>query len=186
MRLLLVIATATAIANALAQKIAHAAAKMAKTALANAIVQNVIADARTKKHANAKKTDLRFSKSLRKNQRAIVTATAIANKNVRRAKSPPQLKGKVMHADKKKVVRLLKTVQGQIQGLINMVEENRYCIDISTQILSSQSILKKVNYEILKGHFEHCIKDSVVQGDKAAQDEKIEELVGILDKILEK
>lgn len=91
-----------------------------------------------------------------------------------------------MHADKKKVVRLLKTVQGQIQGLINMVEENRYCIDISTQILSSQSILKKVNYEILKGHFEHCIKDAVSQGDKAAQDEKIEELVGILDKILEK
>lgn len=57
---MLVIAAATAIANALAQKIAHAAAKTVKTALANAIVQNVIADARTKKHANAKKTDLRF------------------------------------------------------------------------------------------------------------------------------
>ena len=184
MRLLLVIATATAIANALAQKIAHAAAKMAKTALANAIVQNVIADARTKKHANAKKTDIRFSKSSRRSQRAIVTA--IANKKRTAGKKPAAIKRKVMHADKKKVVRLLKTVQGQIQGLINMVEENRYCIDISTQILSSQSILKKVNYEILKGHFEHCIKDSVAQGDKAAQDEKIEELVGILDKILEK
>ena len=102
--------------------------------------------------------------------------TAIANKKRTAGKSPPQLKGNVMHADKKKVVRLLKTVQGQIQGLINMIEENRYCIDISTQILSSQSILKKVNYEILKGHFEHCIKDSVAQGDKAAQDKKIEEL----------
>ena len=184
MRLLLAIAIANAIANAHAQKIAHAVAKTAETALASVIVQNVIADARTKKHANAKKTDIRFSKSSRRSQRAIVTA--IANKKRTAGKSPPQLKGNVMHADKKKVVRLLKTVQGQIQGLINMIEENRYCIDISTQILSSQSILKKVNYEILKGHFEHCIKDSVAQGDKAAQDKKIEELVGILDKILEK
>ena len=94
MRLLLVIAAATAIANALAQKIAHAAAKMAKTALANAIVQNVIADARTKKHANEKKTDLRFSKSLRKNQRAIVTATAIANKKRTAGKKPAAIKRK--------------------------------------------------------------------------------------------
>lgn len=91
-----------------------------------------------------------------------------------------------MHADKKKVVRLLKTVQGQIQGLINMVEENRYCIDISTQILSSQSILRKVNYEILKGHFEHCIKESFAQDDEVQKDKKIEELVGILDKVLQK
>ena len=91
-----------------------------------------------------------------------------------------------MHADKKKVVRLLKTVQGQVQGLINMVEDNRYCIDISTQILASQSILRKVNYEILKGHFEHCIRETMVSGDEVSKDDKIEELVVILDKILQK
>ncbi len=91
-----------------------------------------------------------------------------------------------MHADKTKVVNLLKTVQGQVQGLINMVEDNRYCIDISTQILSSQSILRKVNYEILKGHFEHCIRETMVSGNEVDQDEKIKELVGILDKILQK
>jgi len=91
-----------------------------------------------------------------------------------------------MQADKKKVVRLLKTVQGQVQGLINMVEDNRYCIDISTQILASQSILRKVNYEILKGHFEHCIRETMVSDDEVSKNEKIEELVGILDKILQK
>ncbi len=91
-----------------------------------------------------------------------------------------------MHADKTKVVNLLKTVQGQVQGLINMVEDNRYCIDISTQILSSQSILRKVNYEILKGHFEHCIRETMVSGNEVDQDEKIKELVEILDKILQK
>ena len=91
-----------------------------------------------------------------------------------------------MQADKKKVVRLLKTVQGQVQGLINMVEDNRYCIDISTQILASQSILRKVNYDILKGHFEHCIRETMVSDDEVSKNEKIEELVGILDKILQK
>ena len=88
MRLLLAIAIATAHA----QKIANAAAKTAKTALASVIVQNVIADARTKKHANAKKTDIRFSKSLRKNQRAIVTA--IANKKRTAGKKPAAIKRK--------------------------------------------------------------------------------------------
>lgn len=91
-----------------------------------------------------------------------------------------------MHADKTKVINLLKTVQGQVQGVINMVEDNRYCIDISTQILSSQSILRKVNYEILKGHFEHCIRATMVSSDEVEKDQKIKELVEILDKILQK
>ena len=54
-----------------------------------------------------------------------------------------------MQTDKTKIIRLLKTVKGQIDGLIKMIEEDRYCIDISTQILASQSILKKINLEIL-------------------------------------
>lgn len=89
-----------------------------------------------------------------------------------------------MHADKKKVIRLLKTAQGQIDGLIKMVEEDRYCIDISTQLLASQSILRRVNFDILKGHFEHCIKESLAQDCEAEKDKKISELVSVLDKIL--
>ena len=89
-----------------------------------------------------------------------------------------------MHADKTKVTRLLRTAQGQIDGLIKMIEEDRYCIDISTQLLASQSILKKVNFEILKGHFEHCIKESFKSEKEVEQDKKIEELVKILDKLL--
>lgn len=85
---------AIAIATAHAQKIANAAAKTAKTALASVIVQNVIADARTKKHANAKKTDIRFSKSSRRSQRAIVTATVIANKKRTAGKKPAAIKRK--------------------------------------------------------------------------------------------
>lgn len=89
-----------------------------------------------------------------------------------------------MHADKKKVTRLLKTAQGQIDGLIKMVEEDRYCVDISTQLLATQALLRRVNFDILKGHFEHCIKDSLSQADEAEKDKKISELVTVLDKIL--
>lgn len=89
-----------------------------------------------------------------------------------------------MHADKKKVTRLLKTAQGQIDGLIKMVEDDRYCVDISTQLLATQAILRRVNFDILKGHFEHCIKDSLSQADATKKDKKISELVTVLDKIL--
>ncbi len=87
-----------------------------------------------------------------------------------------------MKADKTKVLRLLKTVRGQLDGLVKMVEEDRYCIDISNQLMSSQSILKKINLEVLKAHFNHCIKESF---DKPKEhDEKIDEVIKMLDKLL--
>lgn len=89
-----------------------------------------------------------------------------------------------MHADKQKTLRLLKTVKGQVEGLIKMIEDNRDCIEISNQILSSQSILKKINLDILRGHFMHCVKNSISKGSEHDVDEKITEIVGILDKIL--
>lgn len=89
-----------------------------------------------------------------------------------------------MHADKKKVTRLLKTAQGQIDGLVKMVEDDRYCIDISTQLLATQAILRRVNFDILKGHFEHCIRESLSKDAEEDKDKKIGELVKVLDKIL--
>lgn len=89
-----------------------------------------------------------------------------------------------MQADKAKVTRLLKTVRGQIDGLIKMVEEDRYCIDISTQVLASQSLLKRINLEILKAHFANCVKHSFESGSEVDKDAKISEMVGVLDKLL--
>lgn len=87
-----------------------------------------------------------------------------------------------MHVDKAKTLKLLKTVKGQIDGLIKMVEDDRYCIDISTQILASQSILKKVNLDILRGHFMHCIKDSFENGEDI--ETKMQEVVSVMDKMM--
>lgn len=86
-----------------------------------------------------------------------------------------------MKADKTKVVRLLKTARGQLDGIINMVEDDRYCIDISNQIMAAQAILTKVNKEILHAHMEHCVKQSI---DGQDSDKKIEEILAIMDKMM--
>lgn len=81
----------------------------------------------------------------------------------------------------KKILDLLKTARGQLDGIINMVEEERYCVDISKQILAVQALLKKSNLEILKRHMHSCVKEAVLQEQG---DEKIDEIILILDKYL--
>mgnify|MGYP003372019922 FL=1 len=86
-----------------------------------------------------------------------------------------------MKADKTKITRLLKTARGQLDGIINMVEDDRYCIDISNQILAAQAILTKVNKEILHAHMEHCVNQSLGNADS---DKKIEEILAVMDKMM--
>jgi DNA-binding FrmR family transcriptional regulator len=85
-----------------------------------------------------------------------------------------------MKASKDEINRLLKTAKGQIEGVIKMVDEDRYCLDITNQIMAIESILKKASQEILKSHMHCCVKDAFEQGK---EDEKIEELVTLIGKI---
>lgn len=85
-----------------------------------------------------------------------------------------------MKGDKITTKRLLNTARGQIDGIIKMVEENRYCIDISNQIMACQAILTKVNREVLRAHIEHCVMDACGEQGK----EKIAEIAQVLDKLL--
>jgi len=85
-----------------------------------------------------------------------------------------------MRADSEKIDRLLKTAKGQIEGIQKMVEEDRYCIDISNQILAVTSILNKINQEIIRAHMKTCVKEAFREG---REDEKIEEIVSLMDKI---
>ena len=89
-----------------------------------------------------------------------------------------------MQANKESILRLLKIVRGQMDGLIKMVEEDRYCIEISDQILSSQSLLKKINFEILQSHFNHCVQNAFTEGSKKETRQKTEEFINILNKIM--
>ena len=88
-----------------------------------------------------------------------------------------------MMADQKTVLRLLKTARGQIDGIIKMVEEDRYCMDVSTQLLAAQSLIKKANREVLKGHLEHCVKAAMRSGDQEEMDAKVQELMDAIDKM---
>ncbi len=85
-----------------------------------------------------------------------------------------------MRADRDKVARLLKTARGQIDGILKMVEDNRYCLDISNQLMATQSILSKVNKEILRAHMEGCVKEAFSSGNEG---EKIEEIITLIDKL---
>ena len=85
-----------------------------------------------------------------------------------------------MKADKDKVGRLLKTARGQIDGILKMVEEDRYCVDISNQVLAVESILKKANHEIIKAHMQSCVRQAFEDG---TADEKIDEIITLIDKM---
>jgi len=81
----------------------------------------------------------------------------------------------------KNAINLLKTARGQIDAVINMTEDERYCVDIAVQITAIESLLKKANLDILKNHIETCVRDSFQDGSK---DEKIEEVIKILGKYM--
>ena len=85
-----------------------------------------------------------------------------------------------MKADHDQITRLLKTARGQIDGILKMVEEDRYCLDVSSQIMAAQSILKKANRMVLRAHMNSCVRQAVESGDP---EEKLEELAVLLDKL---
>lgn len=86
-----------------------------------------------------------------------------------------------MNDEKKKALQSLKTCKGQIEGIMNMIEDERYCVDISNQIIAAQGLLKKANMLILKQHMNCCVRTAFVNNDKA--DEKIDEVMSIINKI---
>lgn len=67
-----------------------------------------------------------------------------------------------------------------MRGLSKMVEDDRYCIDVVTQVQAVIAALKKVEGEVLKDHIAHCVEHAIRSGDKRAQREKVEELVEAL------
>ena len=86
-----------------------------------------------------------------------------------------------MMADKAYVTKLLKTARGQLDGILKMVDEDRYCMDISTQLMATEAMLNKVNKEILTAHLKHCVSNAETQEER---DQKIDELVHMLAKLM--
>ena len=71
-------------------------------------------------------------------------------------------------------------IEGQVRGLSKMVDEDRYCIDIVTQISAVRAALRRVEEEVLRDHVAHCVEHAISSGNKADQREKIAELIAVI------
>jgi DNA-binding FrmR family transcriptional regulator len=79
-------------------------------------------------------------------------------------------------------VKRLSRIEGQVRGLSRMLEEERYCIDIITQLSAVRAALRRVEQEILRDHVGHCVKLALRSDDRADQERKIEELMDVLSR----
>ena len=76
----------------------------------------------------------------------------------------------------------LSRIEGQVRGLARMVEEDRYCIDIVTQIAAVRAALRRVEEEVLREHISHCVEDAIVSGNAAERRRKVTELMDVLSR----
>ena len=88
-----------------------------------------------------------------------------------------------MMADHDRALRLLKTARGQIDGIIRMVEEDRYCIDVSTQLMATQSLLARIKADVRMAHDALCVKEAAETGTPREREAKLDEIAGVLDKL---
>lgn len=84
--------------------------------------------------------------------------------------------------ENKAVLNRLKRIEGQVRGVAQMVEEDRYCIDILHQLQAVKSALAKAEDEILKNHAAHCVAEAIRSGNADEQREKFGELVDLFAK----
>ena len=79
-------------------------------------------------------------------------------------------------------LKRLKRIEGQVRGLARMVEEDRYCIDIVTQIAAVRAALRRAQDEVLRDHVAHCVEGAIVSGDRDEQRRKSAELIQLLER----
>jgi DNA-binding FrmR family transcriptional regulator len=89
-----------------------------------------------------------------------------------------------MHtATKQTVAARLKRIEGQVRGVLRMVEEDRYCVDVLTQIDAIRAALHKVEEQVLHDHVSHCVAGALASGDPVEQQHKVDELVATIGRM---
>ena len=86
------------------------------------------------------------------------------------------------HLAKASVLRRLKRIEGQVRGLGRMVADDRYCIDIVTQLSAVRAALRRAEEEILADHAAHCIAHAIASGNKVEQRRKVSELIDVISR----
>jgi DNA-binding FrmR family transcriptional regulator len=86
------------------------------------------------------------------------------------------------HADKDTLIKRLHRIEGQVRGIEKMVAEDRYCIDVLTQIAAVNTALDSLAFKVLDGHVRHCVAGALASGDESDAQAKTEELVEALQR----
>jgi DNA-binding FrmR family transcriptional regulator len=89
------------------------------------------------------------------------------------------------HARKADRLKRLNRIEGQVRGLARMVEDDRYCIDIITQIAAVRAALRRVEADVLEAHMGHCVEHAIASGNAAEQRAKVDELMQLLKRTLD-
>jgi DNA-binding FrmR family transcriptional regulator len=87
-----------------------------------------------------------------------------------------------MNDERKKAMQMLKTARGQIDSVVTMIEDDRYCIDIANQILAVNGLLKRANLEILKQHINHCVKEAF---EENSGEDKVDEVIKVIGRLID-
>lgn len=86
-----------------------------------------------------------------------------------------------MQADHQQITRLIKTARGQLDGILKMIDDDRYCLDITNQLLATTAILNQANEKIIAAHLTNCLANAT---DRQQQQEKIDEIITLIDKLI--
>jgi DNA-binding FrmR family transcriptional regulator len=84
--------------------------------------------------------------------------------------------------DKVTLTRRLHRIEGQVRGIERMVEDDRYCIDILTQIAAVKTALESLALQLLDGHVKHCVAGAIASGDEVEMDQKTTELLAAVQR----
>lgn len=85
--------------------------------------------------------------------------------------------------DKPRLQNRLNRIEGQVRGIVRMVEQDRYCLDILTQLQAVRAAVRRVETELLKSHLGHCVAEAMTSGDVAERERKTAELVELMDRL---
>ena len=83
-----------------------------------------------------------------------------------------------MTENREQIRKYLTIAKGQLDGIIRMIDEDRYCLEVSDQLMATRALLKKTNNLILKNHIDTCVRDAIANGDES----KIDEVIKALEK----
>lgn len=85
-----------------------------------------------------------------------------------------------MKADKERIARSVRIARGQLDGVLRMIEEDRYCVDISNQLMAAESLIRRTNQEILRAHIRGCVREGLHTDEP---NPRLEEALRLLERL---